>query len=201
LGFCHHWSLGLRRPHLKGSLTSLGYRIHRVVVFLGDGITDILIESVTLASTHRLPHLRGKSPLEASNLFIISIDHLRGIPGKIVEGLEVLIHALIALSQLNKLNMLDFHSTRRNVVTPESSFELVPNDLNISREGILMMIPPDTCSSLQLVPSKEAFMPLVTLSNENFCSMVLSHSSACSGSSASLNIGGLVSIKSLKELY
>jgi hypothetical protein len=31
--------------------------------------------------------------------------------------------------------------------------ELVPNDLNISREGGPMMVPPDACRSLELMTS------------------------------------------------
>ena len=59
-------------------------------------------------------------------------------------------------------------------------------------------IPADPCSWWD---AYSAFWCSVTLNRWNFCSMVLSHSSARSGSSATLNIGGLVSRKSLKELY
>ena len=46
-----------------------------------------------------------------------------------------------------------------------------------------------------------AFWCSVTLNRRNFCSIVFSHSSAWSGSLTTLKIGGLVSWKSLKELY
>ena len=46
-----------------------------------------------------------------------------------------------------------------------------------------------------------AFRCSVTLNRWNFFSNMFSHSSAWSGSSATLKIGGLVSRKSLKELY
>jgi hypothetical protein len=50
-------------------------------------------------------------------------------------------------------------------------------------------------------PAYEAFISSVNLSNQNLCSIVFNHSSACNGSAASLKIGGFVSMKSLKLLY
>jgi hypothetical protein len=39
----------------------------------------------------------------------------------------------------------------------ETFLELVPNNLNICREGGPMMVPPDTCKSLQLMSSIRCF--------------------------------------------
>jgi hypothetical protein len=55
------------------------------------------------------------------------------------------------LSQLHELGVLDCHEVGRNKMAFESFFELVPNDLNISRKGGSMMIPLNACSSLQLM--------------------------------------------------
>jgi hypothetical protein len=44
--------------------------------------------------------------------------------------------------------MLDSHKAKRNKMSLESFLELVPNNLNIGREGGPMMVPPDTCRSL-----------------------------------------------------
>jgi hypothetical protein len=49
--------------------------------------------------------------------------------------------------------MLDYHKAGRNKISLESFFELVPNNLNIYREGGPMMVPPNTCRPLQLMPS------------------------------------------------
>ena len=59
-------------------------------------------------------------------------------------------------------------------------------------------IPAGPCSWWDAYSS---FWCSVTLSRRNFCLIVLSHSSAWSGSSATLKIGGLVSRNSLKVLY
>jgi hypothetical protein len=49
--------------------------------------------------------------------------------------------------------MLDRHKARRNIMPPESLLELIPNNLNICREGDLVMIPSNTCESVQLMSS------------------------------------------------
>jgi hypothetical protein len=49
--------------------------------------------------------------------------------------------------------MLDCHKARMNKMSLESFLELVPNDLNISRKGGSMMVPPDACMPLQLMTS------------------------------------------------
>ena len=47
--------------------------------------------------------------------------------------------------------MLNGHETRRNKVSPKSCLELVPNYLNVSREGGPVMGPLDACRALELV--------------------------------------------------
>jgi len=49
LGFHFHWSLGLGSSYLKSLLASFGCTVHNIVVFLGKGIIDELIERGTLA--------------------------------------------------------------------------------------------------------------------------------------------------------
>jgi hypothetical protein len=151
LSFGHHWSLRLRSTYPKISFTSFGSSIYLIIVLLSQSITDKLIESDTLTVAQRLHQFKGKPPLEASYLLGINIYKFRGIPGQVVKRLEVLIYAFVALSQLHELGMLNCHKARRNKMSLESLRELVPNNLNICREGGPMMVPPYTCGSLQLM--------------------------------------------------
>ena len=47
--------------------------------------------------------------------------------------------------------MLNGHETRRDKVSPEGCLELVPDYLNVSREGGPVMGPPDAYRALELV--------------------------------------------------
>jgi hypothetical protein len=49
--------------------------------------------------------------------------------------------------------MLDYHKARRTIMPPESLLELIPNNLDICREGGSGMIPPNTRGSMQLMSS------------------------------------------------
>ena len=66
----------------------------------------------TLAISHGLHKFGAKFPLEASNLLGIGVHKLGRIPCKVVESLQVFIQALVPLSQLHELCMLDRHETR-----------------------------------------------------------------------------------------
>jgi hypothetical protein len=138
----------MRSTCLKISFTGCGSSIYLIIVLLSQGITDKLIKSDTLTIAHRLHQFRGKPLLEASYLLGIYIHKFRSIPRQVIKCLEVLIKTLIVLSQLHELGMLDCHKTRRNKIYPESFLELVPNNLDVCREGGPMMVPPDACRSL-----------------------------------------------------
>jgi hypothetical protein len=49
--------------------------------------------------------------------------------------------------------MLNSHQTKGNIMPPESFLELIPDNLNIGKQGIPIMTPPDACITLQLVGS------------------------------------------------
>ena len=98
LGLGYHWCLRLRSSGLKVSFTGLGSSIYLVIILLSQGVTDKLIEGDTLAVAHRLHQFRGKSPLETSYPFGVSINELGSIPRQVVKCLEVFSKTLVALS-------------------------------------------------------------------------------------------------------
>ena len=97
MGFGYHWCLRLRSTCLKVSFTGLGSSIYLIIILLSQGITDKLIKGDTLTVAHRLHQFRGKSPLETSYLFGVSINELGSIPRQVVKCLEVFIKTLVAL--------------------------------------------------------------------------------------------------------
>ena len=105
----------------------------------------------SLAISHGLHKFGAKSPLETCDLFGISVNKLSSIPCKVIESLQVFIQALVPLSQLHELCMLDRHETRRNIISSESRLELIPSDLGISGHSGPMMTPPNASWPMQLV--------------------------------------------------
>jgi hypothetical protein len=80
MGSNHYKSVRLRSPSLRSYLVTLRDNIHSIVVLLQESITDKLIESCTLASTHGLHQFETKSPLETSNPLGINIDKVWSLP-------------------------------------------------------------------------------------------------------------------------
>jgi hypothetical protein len=80
MGSNHHKSVRLGSPSLESHLMTLRGSIHNIAVLLQESITDKLIESCTLASTHGLHQFGTMSHLKTSNPLGIGVDKIRSIP-------------------------------------------------------------------------------------------------------------------------
>jgi hypothetical protein len=77
LSLGHHRSFRLGSTSLISPFVAFGSSINIIIVLLSYSITDKLIESGALAIAHGFHQLRGKSPLETSNLLGNGV-HLAG---------------------------------------------------------------------------------------------------------------------------
>jgi hypothetical protein len=75
-----HRSFRLRNTSLISPFAAFGSSIDIIIALLSYSITDKLIEGGALAVAHGFHHLRGKSPLETSNLLGLCVHKFWSIP-------------------------------------------------------------------------------------------------------------------------
>ena len=65
-----------------------------VIVFLGQTVTDVGIESSAGSCTHGLQHLWAQASLETSDLLGLRVHKLGGVESEIVKSVQILLHRL-----------------------------------------------------------------------------------------------------------
>jgi hypothetical protein len=101
-------------------------------VFLWYGQVDQLIETVNPNSVETLTQLAVETSVETVPL-LIRICVITRILARVIEGLGILQHSAGSLSQFQKLIQLVIQNPGCNVVSPESSLELLPWHFMINR--------------------------------------------------------------------
>ena len=114
-------------------------------VFLGDSHVHQLIVGVYTDKIQTSLQLGTESPTKPIMLLSIGVRVITRILAQMVESLGILQYSAITLCQCQELIQLPIKKTFRDMMSSESSFELIPGNHMISREHSVIVIPPHMC--------------------------------------------------------
>jgi hypothetical protein len=91
--------------------------------------------------------LSAEPPPESVSLLLVRVCMIPSILAQVIEGLSILQHCPVALSEYQKLVELSVHNTGWYMVPSESCLELSPFHLSVSWLHSKKMVPPSPCGS------------------------------------------------------
>jgi hypothetical protein len=120
-------------------------------VLLGDGHVDQLIIAVGPDGVETVTELSAEPPSEPVPLLLICVCVISGILAQVIEGLSILQHCPVSLSECQKLVELSVHMPAGIWCPPESCLELSPFHLSVLWLHSKKMVPPCPCGSAKML--------------------------------------------------